>query len=83
MTKNTLSPEEIKPVIEHLAETESLVWNVWPDVGKRLNLSKTTTWKMIHTGQIPSIRLGKRYVVPKAALEKVLDGGWQPPKGSR
>jgi excisionase family DNA binding protein len=62
---------------------ESLVWNVWPDVGKRLNLSKTTTWKMIHTGQIPSIRLGKRYVVPKAALEKVLAGGWQPPEESR
>lgn len=63
--------------------TESLVWNVWPDVGKRLNLSKTTTWKMIHTGQIPSIRLGKRYVVPKAALEKVLDGGWTPPTESK
>ena len=55
--------------------TESLVWNVWPDVGKRLNLSKTTTWKMVHTGQIPSVRLGKRYVVPKAALEKILAGG--------
>jgi len=53
---------------------ESLVWNVWPDVGKRLNLSKTTTWKMIHTGQIPSIRLGKRYVVPKAALERLISG---------
>jgi excisionase family DNA binding protein len=56
------------------SNTESLVWNVWPDVGKRLNLSKTTTWKMIHTGQIPSIRLGKRYVVPKAALERLISG---------
>jgi excisionase family DNA binding protein len=54
------------------ATHESLVWNVWPDVGKRLNLSKTTTWKMVHTGQIPSIRLGKRYVVPKAALERLI-----------
>ena len=56
------------------SNTESLVWNVWPDVGKRLNLSKTTTWKMVHTGQIPSIRLGKRYVVPKAALERLVSG---------
>ena len=62
---------------------QSLVWNVWPDVGKRLNLSKTTTWKMIHTGQIPSVRLGKRYVVPKAALEKILAGGWTPPQESK
>lgn len=62
---------ENTPVLQN---TESLVWNVWPDVGKRLNLSKTTTWKMIHTGEIPSIRLGKRYVVPKAALERLISG---------
>ena len=55
--------------------TESLVWNVWPDVGKRLLLSKTTTWKYVHDGTIPSIRIGKRYVVPKAALEKILASG--------
>ncbi len=57
---------------------ESLVWNVWPDVGRRLNLSKTTTWKMINTGAIPSIRLGRRRVVPKAALDALLSKGWEP-----
>ena len=65
------------------ATHESLVWNVWPDVGKRLLLSKTTTWKYIHDGAIPSIRIGKRYVVPKAALEKLLAGGWTPPAESK
>lgn len=55
--------------------SESLVLNVWPDVGKRLLLSKTTTWKYVHDGTIPSIRIGKRYVVPKAALAKLLAGG--------
>ena len=64
------------------SNTESLAWNVWPDTGKRLNLSKTTTWKMILTGQIPSIRIGKRFVVPKAALEKMLAGGWTPKEAS-
>ena len=63
------------------ATHESLVWNVWPDVGKRLNLSKTTTWKYIHDGTIPSIRIGKRFVVPKAALEKLLAGGWTAKEG--
>lgn len=62
--------------------TESLVWNVWPDVGKRLLLSKTTTWKYVHDGTIPSIRIGGRYLVPKAALEKILAGGFQPEKGA-
>ena len=61
--------------------TESLVWNVWPDVGKRLNLSKTTAWKYVHDGTIPSIRIGGRYLVPKAALEKMLAGGWTPTEG--
>ena len=65
------------------SNTESLVWNVWPDTGKRLDLSKTTTWKYVHSGAIPSIRIGKRYVVPKAALEKILAGGWQPPQESK
>lgn len=55
--------------------SESLVLNVWPDVGKRLLLSKTTTWKYVHDGTIPSIRIGKRYVVPKAALANLLAGG--------
>ena len=65
------------------ATHESLVWDVWPDTGKRLNLSKTTTWKYVHSGAIPSIRIGKRYVVPKAALEKMLAGGWTPPRESK
>lgn len=60
--------------MQHDAEAESWVLNVWPDVGRRLNLSKTTTWKLVHEGTIPSIRLGKRYVVPKAALEKLISG---------
>lgn len=59
---------------------ESLVWDVWPDVGKMLHLSKTTTWKYVHTNQIPHIVIGKRYLVPKAALARLLESGWQPPK---
>ena len=62
---------------------ESLVLNVWPDTARALNLSKATTWKMVHTGQIPSVRLGKRVLVPKAALEKMLAGGWTLPAESK
>jgi len=54
--------------------TESLVLDVWPDTGRRLNLSKTTTWKLIHEGTIPSIKLGKRYLVPKAGLDALING---------
>jgi len=57
-----------------LKEThESLVLNVWPDVGRALNLSRATTYSLVNQGVIPSIRFGKRIVVPRKALEEFLD----------
>ncbi len=54
--------------------TDSLVWRVYPDVARLLGLSKTTVWARVHDGSIPSIKLGRRYVVPKAALEELING---------
>ena len=51
---------------------ESLVLNVWPDVGKALNLSKPTVYNLVNQGVIPSIRFGRRIVVPRKALEELL-----------
>lgn len=62
--------------------TESLVLDVWPTVGKMLNLSKTTTWARIHDGSIPHIVIGGRYLVPKAALQALLSSVQQPPTRS-
>ena len=53
---------------------EPLVYNVWPETGKRLNISRATTYNLVAQGVIPTIRLGRRIVVPKAALERMLDG---------
>jgi excisionase family DNA binding protein len=50
----------------------SLVLNIWPDVGRALNLSRATTYSLVNQGVIPSIRLGKRIVVPRKALEELL-----------
>ena len=52
--------------------TESLVLNVWPDVGKALNLSKPTVYSLVNQGVIPSIRFGRRVVVPRKALDELL-----------
>ena len=51
--------------------TESLVYDV-PTAGKLLNLSRATAYSLAAQGIIPTIRLGKRIVVPKKALEKML-----------
>ena len=51
---------------------ESLVLNVWPETGHLLNLSRATTYSLVNQGIIPSIRFGKRIVVPRKALEELL-----------
>jgi len=38
---------------------------------KILGLSRASTYEAVRTGQIPSIRFGKRIVVPRAALNKL------------
>ncbi|MFC1955022.1 helix-turn-helix domain-containing protein [Chloroflexota bacterium] len=50
---------------------ESLVYDV-PTAGKLLNLSRATAYSLAAQGVIPTIRFGKRIVVPRKALEELL-----------
>ncbi len=50
---------------------ESLVYDV-PTAGKLLNLSRATAYSLAAQGVIPTIRFGKRVVVPRKALEELL-----------
>ena len=51
--------------------TESLVYDV-PTAGKLLNLSRATAYSLAAQGIIPTIRFGKRLVVPRKVLEELL-----------
>ena len=43
------------------------------DAFRMLGIGRNTGWKLLHDGTIPAVRLGmKRYVVPIAALERML-----------
>ena len=59
---------------DNLNPTESLVLTVG-ETAKLLRLSKTTVYDQIRQGTIPNIRLGKRILVPRAALMRKLDEG--------
>jgi len=37
-----------------------------------LGVGTTLCWEMVHSGQLPSIRLGRRVLVPRAALEQLV-----------
>ena len=38
-----------------------------------LGLSRGLMYEAIRTGQIPSIRIGRRILIPRAALERLLE----------
>ena len=50
---------------------ERLTMNV-PEAGKVLGISRATAYAMARSGQLPTIRLGKRILVPRQALERLL-----------
>ena len=55
-------------------EIESLTMPVWPDAGKRLGLGRNATYDAVARGEIPVLRFGRRIVVPKDALNRLLRG---------
>ena len=54
-----------------MVTTEKLVLTV-PEAGELLGVSRAHAYLMVKMGQIPIIKLGRRIVVPKVALEKML-----------
>lgn len=45
---------------------------VWPDAGRILGMSRQATYDAVTRGEIPSIRIGRRLLVPTAALRRML-----------
>jgi excisionase family DNA binding protein len=45
-----------------------------PQAGKLLGYSRNTAYDAARRGELPTIRLGHKIRVPKAALERLLDG---------
>lgn len=46
--------------------------NLWPTTGQLLNLSRQSTYDAANRGEIPTIRIGRRLLVPTAALYRML-----------
>lgn len=45
------------------------------EVGPLLGISRQSAYKGVHSGEIPSLRVGRRYVIPMASLLKALSHG--------
>ena len=60
------------------AEEERLVYTV-EEAGRLLGLSRSSSYEAVRNHSIPSIRIGGRVLVPKKALERMLEGEDQRP----
>lgn len=45
------------------------------EAGRRLGISRGLAYSGVREGTIPSIRIGKRIVVPRARLDAMLEAG--------
>ena len=52
---------------------EVLTYSV-EDAGRALGVGRSVAFRLVHERVIPSIKLGKKLRVPKAALNKLLAG---------
>ena len=54
-------------------ESNKLTFTV-DETAKILGIGRNSAYEAVARGEIPVIRVGKRLLVPKAALEKLLSG---------
>ena len=52
---------------------------LWPDTGLQLGLCRQSTYEAARRGDIPTIRIGNRILVPLAKLRKLLGEDDLPP----
>jgi excisionase family DNA binding protein len=46
-----------------------------PEAAEMLGISRNFAYQLVREGKLPSIRFGKRILIPRAALEKMLERG--------
>ena len=54
------------------------------EVAELMRVSKMTVYRMIHSGDIPAVRVGKSFRVPAAAIDQMMGqcfGDWEQSSG--
>ena len=62
---------------ESLAADQRLTWTV-PEVARLLGISKDSVYEAAHRGELPVRVIGRRMLVPRTALMRLLDGSHAP-----
>jgi len=65
--------------MEATEKTERITLDV-PEVARRLGISRAAAYYAVKRGQIPHLKIGKRILIPRAALDRFLAGA-EPSEG--
>ena len=65
----TKSRNTNRTAVVHAAEARTRLTMTVDEVAQALSISRNHAYKLVNEGAIPSKRLGRRYVVPRASLE--------------
>ncbi len=58
-----------------MAKREETATITVPEAAKKLGIGRNQAYEGVKAGEIPSIRIGGRILVPRAALERLLETG--------
>jgi excisionase family DNA binding protein len=56
------------------SENTASVFKSVDELATEINLSRAKTYEGLRSGAIPSIRVGKRFILPRQAIRRWLDG---------
>jgi excisionase family DNA binding protein len=59
--------------VTKMGKTERLTISV-PEAGERLGIGRNSAYEAARRGEIPTIRIGGRVLVPRAQFERLLNG---------
>jgi len=68
--RRDLTGEAVSEVYECTRKTKTI-----PEAARELGISRNSAYEAAARGDLPTVRIGRRILVPAAALERMLDGG--------
>ena len=72
ISKVDVEPATLSPKINPEQQEESLLLNV-RDGARLLRVSRSRVYELVNSRQIPSVRLGKRILIPQAQLARFIE----------
>jgi excisionase family DNA binding protein len=60
-------------VLTEVAALDPVLVPIWPDTGKLLGLGRSTVFRLVREGQLASVRVGRRRLMPVKEIHAFAD----------